>query len=103
SIGPANSRERRWEGILHTPALLFSHRGGQHLITAPAAADVDSEPLNLLIKRRKGNHETFGGFGLVPAGALQHVNNNAAFDLIHDLKQRRLRIVRGRAGPWLAR
>jgi len=28
--------------------------------------------------------------GLVPSGALQHVDDDAAFDLIHDLKERRV-------------
>ena len=79
------------------PRWLFSYRGGQHLITAASAAHIDSEPLDFLVERGKRNEKTLGSFGLVPAGALQHINDDAALYLVHDLEQGWLCIVRG--GP----
>ena len=81
--------------ILRALGRLFADRGRQHLITAAAAADINSEPLDFLVERGKGNKKTLGGFGLVPAGALQHINDDAALDFVHDLEQRWLRIIRG--------
>src|SRR6267154_1118772 len=93
-MGPVNSRKRCRRRSLHALTLLFSHRGGQHLITAAAAADVNAEPFDFLIERGKGNQKTLGGLSLVPVGALQHVNDDAALDLVHDLEESWLRIVR---------
>src|SRR2546430_945489 len=67
-----------------------------------AAADINSETLDFLIEGGKRNHKSLGGFGLVPAGALQHINNNPALDLVHDLEQGRLRMVRRRTRTGLA-
>src|SRR5258708_6515114 len=74
---------------------LFSYRGGQRFIASATAADINSEPLDFLVEGRKRNEKTLGGFGLIPAGALQHIHDDAALDFVHDLEQGRLRMVRG--------
>src|SRR5258708_2182510 len=82
---------------------LLSRRCGQYFIAAATAADVDSEALDLLVEGGERDEKTLGGFGLVPAGAFQHINNDATLDLVHDLKQGRLRIVGRSARTWLTR
>src|SRR5580658_6249056 len=72
---------------------LLAYGGRDRFIGAAAAAYVDSQAFNFLVQRREGNHKTLGGFGLIPAGAFEHVYDNAALDLVHDSKQRRLRVI----------
>jgi hypothetical protein len=57
------------------------------IVAAAAPAYVDAQALDFLIERGERDHEAFGGFGLVPPGAFQHVDDDAALDLIHDLEQ----------------
>src|SRR5713101_7335967 len=82
---------------------LFADGGGEGLVSAAPAADVDAQALDFLIERGERDHEALGGFGLVPGSAFEHVNDDAALDFIHDLKQGRLRIIRGRTRAGLAR
>src|ERR1019366_7592244 len=76
--------------------LLFSSGGNDRLIAAcvagASAVGVDSQALDLLIERGKGNLKQFRCFGLIPARAFEHVADNAALDFVHDLKQRRERV-----------
>src|SRR5258706_3547372 len=81
---------------------LFADGGGESLVGAAATAHVDAETLDFLIERGERDHEALGGFGLVPTGALEHVDDDAALDLVHDLKKGRLRMVGTGARPWLA-
>src|SRR6266849_4304053 len=82
---------------------LFTDGSGESLIATAAAADIYAEALDFLIQRGKRNHEALGGFGLVPAGAFQHVNNDTPLDLVHDLKEGRLRVIGGRARTGFTR
>src|SRR5215472_9303277 len=68
-------------------------RAGAEGVVAAAAADFDVEPLDFLVQGGKRNKKAFRGFGLVPVGALEHIHDDAALDLIHDLKQRRVGVV----------
>src|SRR5580698_9164404 len=72
---------------------------GRALVTAAAEClatpvffalflDFDIQPLDLLIQGREGDMEALGGVGLVPATFLQHVGDDAALAIFHDLKQR---------------
>src|SRR5277367_2250047 len=72
---------------------LFPDGSRERFIGAAAAAYVNPQALDFLIQRGERDHKTLGGFRLIPAGALEHVHNDAAFDLIHDLKERRLRMI----------
>ena len=56
------------------------------LFTAAAPAHVDAQALDLLIQRGEWNEKAFRGFRLVPAGALEHVHNDAPLNFVHDLK-----------------
>src|SRR6266849_7608877 len=86
------------------PALRLLSRGcGKGLVATATAADIDSQALDFLIQRGKRDHEAFGGFGLVPAGAFEHVNNDATLDLVHDLKEGRLRMIGGGARTGFTR
>src|SRR5205807_4446949 len=69
---------------------------------AAATANFDTQALDFLVERRKGNDKTFRGFGLVPVRAFEHVHDDAALNLVHDLKQRRLWAIRRRPGARLA-
>src|SRR6266851_927793 len=72
---------------------LFSQRSGETLVTAAATANVNAQSLDFLVQRGKRDQKTLCGFGLVPGGAFQHVNDDAALDFVHDLEQRGLRMV----------
>src|SRR5260221_7232039 len=80
---------------------LFADGGGESLVGAAATAHVDAETLDFLIERGERDHEALGGFGLVPSSALEHVDDDAALDLVHDLEKGRLRMVGTGAGPRL--
>jgi len=64
--------------------------------------DLDTQALDFLVQRGKRDEKTLCGFGLVPVGTLEHVNDDAALDFVHDLKQRRLWTIRRGAGPGLS-
>src|SRR5258707_11225029 len=81
---------------------LFADGGGEGLVSAAAAAHVDAKALDVLIERGERDHEALGGFGLVPGGALEHVDDDAALDLVHDLKERRQRVISAGARTRLA-
>jgi hypothetical protein len=75
-------------------------RGGRKAFVAAAApTDINAQPLDFLVEGRERNEKTFRGFGLIPVGTFEHINDNAALDLIHDLKKRGLRIVGRGARP----
>src|SRR5258706_13124879 len=80
---------------------LFADGGGESLVGAAATAHVDAETLDFLIERGERDHEALGGFGLVPSSALEHVDDDAALDLVHDLEKGRLRMVGTGARPRL--
>src|SRR5208282_3518622 len=65
--------------------------------SARAAASLDAEALDLLVERRKRNLKALGGFGLVPVGALEHVDDDAPLDFLEYLEQRRRRSRAARA------
>src|SRR5580704_14710532 len=83
--------------------VLFTDGGRERFIGAAAAAYVNPQALNFLIQRGERDHKTLGGFRLIPAGALEHIHNNAALDLVHDLKERRLRMIGAGTRARLAR
>src|SRR5215469_1066775 len=73
-------------------------------VFAPAAAPhVNPQALDLLIQRGKRDQETLRGFRLIPAAPLEHIHDDAPFDFVDDLEQRRVRMIRRGAGTWLAR
>src|SRR5216683_1446725 len=80
----------------------FANGGGEGLVSAAAAAHVDAKALDFLIECGERDHEALGGFGLVPSGALEHVDDDAALDLVHDLKERRQRVISAGARARLA-
>src|SRR6266436_953752 len=80
----------------------FANGGGEGLVSAAAAAHVDTKALDFLIECGERDHEALGGFGLVPSGALEHVDDDAALDLVHDLKERRQRVISAGARTRLA-
>src|ERR1700676_68141 len=85
---------------------LIAAGGGKGVIATAAATDVDAQALDFLVESGERDHEALGGLGLVPRGALQHVDDDATLDFVHDLEQRRLSTVgRGaRAGfTWQRR
>src|SRR5271166_4224689 len=57
---------------------LLADGGGETFVGAAAAAHVNAEALDFLIERGERDHEALGGFSLVPAGALEHVDDDAA-------------------------
>src|ERR1700676_327744 len=81
---------------------LFAGDGGERLVGAAAAADIDAQALDLLVQRGKRNQEALGGVSLVPGGAFEHVHDNAALYFIHDLEERRLRTIGGGTRTRLA-
>src|ERR1700720_656890 len=82
-------------GIKMEIVTLFTDGGGEAFVGAAAAAHVDTEALDFLIERGQRDHEAFCGFGLIPAGALEHVDDDAALDFVHDLEERGLRMIGG--------
>ncbi len=66
---------------------LLPRGGGKGFVPAATVARVNPQPLDFLIERGKRNQEAFRRFCLVPTGALEHVHDNAALDLVHDLKK----------------
>src|SRR3989454_8653032 len=74
-------------------------------VAAPGipSAGFDAQAFNLLVKGGERDLEAFGGLSLVPGGAFEHVHDDAPFDLLHDLKQRRNRAVRAGARAGFAR
>src|ERR1700719_991539 len=82
---------------------LFSNGGGESFVGATAAADVNAQALDFLIEGGKRDHEALGGFRLIPGGALQHIDDNPAFDFIHDLEKRRIALIRAGAGTRFPR
>jgi hypothetical protein len=82
---------------------LLANSSGEHNFGSAPTAHVDTQASDLLVQGGKRNQEAFGSFGLVPTGALQHVDNDAAFDFIDDLKKKRIGIIGGSARPGLAR
>src|SRR5208282_5871092 len=53
-----------------------------------AAAGFDAEALDFLVEGRKRNLKTLGGFRLIPIRALEHVDDDAAFDFLENLEER---------------
>src|SRR5277367_5350047 len=82
---------------------LFADGSRERFIGAATAAYVNPQPLDFLIQRGERDHKTLGGFRLIPAGTLEHVHNDAALDLVHDLKERGLRMIGAGTGARLAR
>src|SRR3979411_1105150 len=74
---------------------LFTDGSGEAFVSAAAAAHVDAQALDFLIERGQRNHEALGGFGLIPTRALEHVDDDAALDFIHDREKRGLRMIGG--------
>src|ERR1700720_4392528 len=72
---------------------LFADGGSVALVGTATAADVNTEALDFLVECGERNHEALSGFCLVPSGALEHVDNDAAFDFVHDLEKRRVWMV----------
>ena len=72
---------------------LFAVRGVCVLFAAATPAHVNSQALDFLVQRGKRNQKSLCRLGLIPAAALQHVNNDATLDFVHDLEQRRIGIV----------
>src|SRR6266404_4067267 len=81
---------------------LFADGSGKCFIGATTAANVNAKTLNLLIERRERNHETLGSFRLVPSSTFEHVDNDAALDLVHDLEERRIWMIGSGARTRLA-
>src|SRR5260370_42578498 len=81
---------------------LLPRGGGKGFVPAATVARVNPQPLDFLIERGKRNPEAFRRFCLVPTGALEHVHDNAALDLVHALKQGRLRMICPAARPRLS-
>src|SRR5260370_22575153 len=81
---------------------LFADSSCEGFVSAAAAAHVDAKALDFLIEGGEWDHEALGGFGLVPSGALEHVDDDPALDLVHDLKERRLRMIGAGARTRLA-
>src|SRR5208337_16864 len=73
---------------------LFTDRRNWALIHATSPPYINTEPLDLLIERGKWDQEALRRLCLIPAGTFQHVDYDAALHLIHDLKERRIGIVR---------
>src|SRR5271154_5782396 len=82
---------------------LFADGSRERFIGAATAAYVNPQALDFLIQRGERDHKTLGGFRLIPAGALEHVHNDAALDLVHDLKERGLRMIGAGTGARFAR
>src|SRR5260370_18550127 len=82
---------------------LLANSSGEHIFGSASTAHVDTQSFDFLVQGRKRNQEAFGSFGLVPTGALQHVDNDATLDFIDDLEERRIGIVSGGARSRLAR
>src|SRR6267154_1945427 len=80
---------------------LLADSGSEGFIGTAAAADVDAQALDFLIERGERDHKTLGGLGLVPSGALKHIDDDAALDFVHDLEERRVGVVRAGAGARL--
>src|SRR5712664_556683 len=81
---------------------LLANGGGEGLVSATTAAHIDAETLDFLIERGERDHEALGGFSLVPSSALEHVDDDAALDLVHDLEKRGTRVVGAGARTGLA-
>src|SRR5713101_6884303 len=82
---------------------LLAAGGDEGFVATAAAADIDAEALDFLVERGERDHEALGGFGLVPVGALEHVDDDAALDFVHDLEERRLTAVGGGARAGFGR
>src|SRR5438270_3058019 len=93
---------RRTQGKAEAYSLL-SDRGDKCFVAAAAAAHVDTQALDLLVQRREWNHKSLSRFCLIPGGALEHIGDNPALYLVHDLEQRRMRAVRSVTSAWLSR
>jgi hypothetical protein len=81
---------------------LLANSSGEHIFGSAPAAHVDTQAFDFLIQGGERNQEAFGSLGLVPTRTLQHVDNDAAFDFIDDLEERRIGIVSGGARTRLA-
>src|SRR5215472_17011294 len=81
---------------------LFAGGGSKGVVAAATSPHVDAEPFDFLIQRRKRNQETLSRFRLIPPRALEHIHDDAPLDCVHDLEQRRLRMIRRGAGTWFA-
>src|ERR1700749_3383073 len=55
-------------------------------------AYLDVQPLDLLIQGGERDAELLGGFGLVPVGAFELVDDDAALDVLENVEERRIRI-----------
>src|SRR5713101_4026851 len=71
-------------------SLLFSSGGYDGFVAAraarAAAARVDPQAFDLLVERGERNLKLFRRFGLIPPRVSEHVADDAALQLIHDLK-----------------
>src|SRR5713226_1987837 len=82
---------------------LLAAGGDEGFVATAAAADINAEALDFLVEGGERDHEALRGFGLVPVGALEHVDDDAALDFVHDLEERRLAAIGGGARARLAR
>src|SRR5437868_13342326 len=82
------SREMVWGGYSCQPrcAVRLRMAGGELL--APFFLDIDIQALDFLIQRGERDSKLFGGLGLVPVTFLEHIDNDVAFAVFHDVEQR---------------
>ena len=66
---------------------LLSPGAARAVVTAAAAPYIDSQALDLLIQRGKRDEKALRGFRLIPAGALEHIHDDAPFDFVDDLEE----------------
>src|SRR5690242_10599965 len=85
----ANTQDRKTDVAELSPALRSLGQRIAGAVTTAAAANLDSQALDFLVQSRKRNLEALGRFGLVPICLLEHVYDHPAFNLFHDLKERR--------------
>lgn len=80
AIGAGSERRHTEKPQSYKPTL-------RYLLRFPAAFDVDLEAFNFLVEGGEGDLEAFGGFGLAPFRARQHVEDNAPFARFHDFEE----------------
>src|SRR5208282_1690204 len=61
------------------------------VLPAPLLLDLNIQPADFLVQGRERNVEAFGGFGLIPVTAFQHVGDDAAFEVSDNFKQGSIR------------
>src|ERR1017187_4062241 len=63
-----------------------------HLSYSPVGflADLDIQPLDLLVQRTERNAQAFGGFGLAPIALFEPLQDDAPFVVVDNLEERRV-------------